>query len=82
MCPNKTVRGKQAMTRLQTFSGIPEQFKTGHVVIPEAMRELRLKPTSKFCVLGELAAQIGWKHSEACAEFEQKWATEDLARRE
>ncbi|CAL6078549.1 Ribosomal_protein L13 [Hexamita inflata] len=81
MVPNKTVRGKQAMLRLQTYSGMPENYQTGHVVIPEAMRELRLKSTRKFAVLGEIAAQIGWKHAEATEVFEKKWAAADAKRR-
>lgn len=33
---------------------------------------LRLRPTSDYCVLGELAAQVGWNRSGIVASLEAK----------
>ena len=81
MCPNKTQRGKAAMQRLSTFSGVPDKYATNHVIVPEAMRELRLKPTSKYCVLGDIAEAIGWKYAAPTADQEKHWAVADQKRR-
>jgi large subunit ribosomal protein L13Ae len=62
MLPRKTARGQAALNRLKTFDGIPfELEKTKKMVVPEALRVLRLKPTRKFVILGELAGHAGWK---------------------
>merc|ERR1712026_87481 len=53
MVPHKTERGKDAMKRLQTFEGVPPPYdKKKRMVIPSALKVLRLKPGRKFCSLG------------------------------
>lgn len=70
MLPHKTARGMEALKRLRVFNGIPAPYDTKkRVVIPKALRALRLAPHRKFTVLGELAAHFGWTKKsvlEAC----------------
>ena len=48
MVPHKTERGKAAMKRLQTFEGVPPPYdKKKRMVIPAALKVLRLKPGRK-----------------------------------
>mgnify|MGYP002785354293 CR=1 FL=1 len=45
MVPHKTKRGKECLERLKTFEGIPAPYdKMKRVVVPSALRTLRLKP--------------------------------------
>lgn len=81
MLPYRTERGKQAYKRLECVAGVSERHLTGHVVVPEAMREIRLKATRSYCNLGEVAAEIGWKRKDDVAYFDQKWAEQDAKRR-
>merc|ERR1711951_83886 len=49
MVPHKTERGKDAMKRLQTFEGVPPPYdKKKRMVVPSALKVLRLKPGWKF----------------------------------
>ena len=62
MLPRKTARGQAALNRLKTFDGIPFECESvKRMVVPQALRVLRIKPTRKFTVLGELAEHAGWK---------------------
>ena len=48
MVPHKTERGKDAMKRLVTFEGVPPPYdKKKRMVIPSALKVLRLKPGRK-----------------------------------
>lgn len=65
MLPHKTARGQAALQRLKVFDGIPAPYdKKKKMTVPQAVKALRLKPERKFCVLGEMAAQVGWKCKE------------------
>lgn len=45
MLPHKLARGKAAMDRLKVFEGIPAPYdKEKRMVVPSALRVLRLKP--------------------------------------
>merc|ERR1712029_1258816 len=71
--PHKTERGKAAMKRLQTFEGIPPPYdKKKRMVIPAALKVLRLKPGRKFCSLGRLSHDVGWKYQDVVATLEAK----------
>jgi len=73
MIPHKTERGKAAMDRLKTFEGIPSPFdRMKRQVIPAAFKNLRLRPGRKFCRVGDLAAESGWKHSKLIGTLEAK----------
>ena len=73
MLPRKTARGEHAMGRLKLFEGVPPPFdKKLTQVIPDALRSVRMKPYRKYCVLGELAAQVGWKQQAVVKRLETK----------
>lgn len=45
MIPHKTKRGAEALKRLKVFDGIPPPYdKKKRVVVPTALRVLKLKP--------------------------------------
>lgn len=57
----------------QVFEGIPHPFdKMKRQVVPGALRTLRLRPGRKFCRLGDLSTQVGWKHNDLIAKLEAK----------
>jgi|MDSW01.1.fsa_nt_gb large subunit ribosomal protein L13Ae len=75
MLPHKTTRGKAAFERLKCFEGIPAPYdKVKRAVVPEALKIARLNEGRRFCVLGDLCSQIGWKHSETVKVLEAKRA--------
>jgi len=48
MIPHKLPRGKDALTRLKVFEGIPAPYdKQKRMVVPSALKLLRLKPRRK-----------------------------------
>lgn len=50
MIPHKTKRGDAALERLRVVEGIPPPFdKKKRMVVPSAMRILRLHPRRKVC---------------------------------
>merc|ERR1712189_42520 len=73
MVPHKTERGKEAMKRLQTFEGVPPPYdKKKRMVVPSALKVLRLKPGRKFCSLGRLSHDVGWKYQDVIETLEAK----------
>jgi len=73
MVNQKTARGQAALGRLSTFEGTPHPYdKMKRQVVPAALKVLRLKPTRKFTVLGELADSVGWKHKDLVGRLEEK----------
>merc|ERR1711978_329833 len=73
MTPHKTERGKDALKRLQTFEGVPPPYdKKKKMVIPSALKVLRLKSGRKFCSLGRLGHEVGWKYQDIVSALEAK----------
>ena len=73
MIPHKTPRGAAALERLKSFEGIPFPYdKVKRMVVPDALKALRLQHGHRYCTLGPLASSIGWKHQEAVAALEAK----------
>jgi len=71
MVRHMTPRGANALSRLHVYEGIPEPFdKMQRKVVPQSMRNLRLKPGRKYCRLGDLASKVGWKHNDLIAKLE------------
>ncbi|CAD6644293.1 XXYS1_4_G0014020.mRNA.1.CDS.1 [Saccharomyces cerevisiae] len=65
MVSHKTARGKAALERLKIFEGIPPPYdKKKRVVVPQALRVLRLKPGRKYTTLGKLSTSVGWKYED------------------
>jgi len=73
MLPHKTPKGSAALGRLKVFDGIPFPYdQKKRMVVPDALKVLRLKSHRKFCVLGELAQKIGWTRKDLVARLEEK----------
>lgn len=73
MVHQKTARGQDAIGRLSTFEGIPHPYdKKKRVVVPAALRVMRLKSIREHTVLGELCDSIGWKHKDLLKTLEDK----------
>ena len=73
MLPHKEIRGGDALTKLKVFEGIPYPYdQKKRMVVPSALRVLRLKPMRRFCVLGELSTQVGWTKSTLIESLETK----------
>jgi len=73
MIPHKTKRGAAALERLKAFEGVPPPYdKMKRMVIPDALKVLRLQPGHKFCLLGRLSEEVGWHHYDTIKELEEK----------
>eukprot|EP00536_Pseudo-nitzschia_multiseries_P006522 jgi/Psemu1/304222/fgenesh1_kg.139_\ len=73
MVHQKTPRGQAALSRLSTFDGIPAPYdKQQRVVVPAALRSMRLKQGRNYTVIGTLADSVGWKHKELLGRLESK----------
>ncbi|XP_040575327.1 large ribosomal subunit protein uL13 [Lepeophtheirus salmonis] len=73
MVPHKSERGKAALKRLETFEGVPPPYdKKKKMVIPSALKVMRLKPGRKFCSVGRLSHDVGWKYQDVVATLEAK----------
>jgi large subunit ribosomal protein L13Ae len=71
MIPAKTFRGKQALARLASFEGVPDDFsKMKRMVVPDALQVLVSKTYRKTTVLGTLASEVGWKHGDLIKKLE------------
>merc|ERR1712167_270962 len=69
----KTARGAAAMERLKVFDGVPPPYdKCKKKVIPWCFRITRLRPGRKFCRVGRLATEVGWKYGELVKKLEEK----------
>lgn len=70
MIPHKTARGAAAMERLKVFEGVPPPYdKKKRMVVPQALRVLRLKPGRKYCTVGRLSHEVGWKYQDVVARL-------------
>jgi large subunit ribosomal protein L13Ae len=73
MLPHKTERGMAALQRMQAFEGIPSPYdRMKRMVVPQALRILRLRQDRKFTVLGRLSSEVGWKYNEVVNVLEKK----------
>ncbi|CAI5461847.1 unnamed protein product [Closterium sp. Yama58-4] len=73
MIPHKIPRGAAALDRLKAFEGIPAPYdKMKRLVIPDALKVLRLKPGHKYCLLGHLSHEVGWHYWDVVKELEAK----------
>ena len=63
MIPHKTKRGEAALARLKVYEGVPPPYdKIKRMVIPDALKVLRLQAGHKYCLLGRLSSEVGWNH--------------------
>ncbi|XP_033127864.1 60S ribosomal protein L13a-like [Anneissia japonica] len=73
MLPHKLTRGKEALEKLKVFEGIPPPYdKKKRMVVPAALKVLKLKPNRKFCDLGRLGHEVGWKYKDVVETLEIK----------
>jgi len=73
MIAHKTARGKAALDRLKVFEGIPPPYDTKkRMVVPQALRILRLKPGRKYCTVGRLSKEFGWNYGDIVTKLEEK----------
>ena len=73
MISHKTARGKAALERLKVFEGVPPPYdKKKRVVVPSALRILRLKQGRKYTTLAQLSTSVGWKYEDVVAKLEEK----------
>lgn len=73
MVHHMTARGQAALKRLSTFEGIPAPYdKQTRVVVPAALRIMRLKPGRDYTVIGDLSTAVGWKHQALLQRLESK----------
>lgn len=80
MIPHKTPRGAEALARLATYEGIPEPYdKQKRVVVPAALKVLRMRPDRRFTVLGELSKEVGWGYTDLVARLESQRKTKEQA---
>ena len=73
MLPHKTPKGAAALGKLKVFEGIP--FPYDHkkrMVVPDALKCLRMQNHRKFMVLGDLAQQVGWTRKDLVSRLESK----------
>eukprot|EP00806_Schmidingerella_arcuata_P004954 Macronucleus_5496.p3 GENE.Macronucleus_5496~~Macronucleus_5496.p3 ORF type:complete len:114 (+),score=58.48 Macronucleus_5496:1-342(+) len=73
MLPHKLPRGAAALGKLKVFEGMPFPYdQKKRMVMPDALRTLRLKAKRKFTSLGDLAALTGWTKGDIVASLEEK----------
>ena len=73
MLPHKTERGKQALRRLKAYEGIPPPYeRRKRLVVPGALRIICLKPGRKYCHVGRLSHEVGWKYQTVVRTLESK----------
>lgn len=64
------------MERLKVFEGIPPPYdKKQRMVVPQALRILRLKPGRKYCTVGRLSHEVGWKYQDVVARYDKNMLT-------
>jgi len=80
MLPHKLPKGAAALGKLKVFEGVPFPYdQKKRMVIPDALRTLRLKARRNYCSLGELATLTGWTKAGIVEELEEKRKTKSAA---
>ncbi|KAL8274231.1 hypothetical protein Esti_001820 [Eimeria stiedai] len=73
MIRHKTIRGKKALSRLEVYEGVPIKYeRKKKLVVPQALRAIRLRPGRNFCRLGDLSEQVGWSKNSLISRLEEK----------
>lgn len=80
MVPHKTSRGAAALERLKLFEGVPPPYdRKKKLVVPSALRVLRLKPGRKYCTIKRLSHEVGWSYRDVVDRLEEKRKVKALA---
>lgn len=73
MLPHKSPRGADALGKLKVFDGVPFPYDMKkRMVIPEALKTLRLKSHRKYCSLSDLATVTGWTKASCIERLEEQ----------
>jgi len=73
MLPHKMPRGALALSHFKVFEGVPPPYdRMKRVVVPAALRVLRLKPMRRYTHLGKLASEVGWNYHDVVAKLEER----------
>eukprot|EP01120_Amphizonella_sp_Union-15-10_P002619 TRINITY_DN1292_c0_g1_i1.p1 TRINITY_DN1292_c0_g1~~TRINITY_DN1292_c0_g1_i1.p1 ORF type:complete len:203 (+),score=30.92 TRINITY_DN1292_c0_g1_i1:67-675(+) len=73
MLPHKLPKGKHALARLKVFDGVPPPYHRLHqVVVPGALRVVRMRPGRKYTVLKRISTEFGWKRQGLIENFEKR----------
>ena len=73
MLPHMTPKGAAALGRLKCFDGVPLSLNAKKkVCVPDALKVVRLKPRSRFCVLGDIQKECGWTKGDLIDSLEAK----------
>ncbi|OZJ03145.1 60S ribosomal protein L16-A [Bifiguratus adelaidae] len=73
MIPHKTARGAAALDRVKLFEGVPPPYdRVKRVVVPAALRVLKLKPGRKYTTIGRVSHEVGWKYQDVVKTLEEK----------
>jgi len=73
MLPHKRERGQRCLEHLKIFEGIPPVYqRVKRVVVPQALRVLRLRPGRKYTRLGDLSSHVGWTQDKLVQTLEEK----------
>ena len=73
MLLHKKPRGAAALGRLKCFDGVPLSYNgKKRMFVTDALRSMRLKPKSRYCVLGEVASECGWTKKDLINTLEAK----------
>lgn len=80
MIPHKTVRGANALARLAVYEGIPEPYdKKKRLVVPDAIKVLRMRADRRFTLLGALSKEVGWGYTELVSKLEAQRKVKEQA---
>ena len=80
MVPRRTVRGANALKRLKVFEGVPKPYdRRKRMVVPRALTHIVLKPGAKYCTVGRLSQEVGWRHKYAVERLEAARKVESAA---
>jgi len=73
MLPHKTPKGAAALGRLKCFDGVPLSLNAKKkMCVPDALKVVRLKPRSRYCNIGDIAKECGWKKGDLIDSLEAK----------
>ncbi|PRT53888.1 60S ribosomal protein L16-A [Wickerhamiella sorbophila] len=73
MISHKTPRGKAALARLNVYEGVPPPYdKKKRVVVPQALRVLRLQPGRKYTTVSRLSHEVGWQYKDVVERLEER----------
>ena len=59
------------MSKLKLFEGVPDKYHDRKaMVVPDALRVVRLRSSQKYSRLGKISRQVGWKYASVIQKLE------------